>query len=298
MNAQMIIQTLFTGLSLGSMYALIAVGFCLVFSILKFTNFAHGAMITSAAFCGYYAAVAFKLNLWGTLAFAVAGGAAVGLIGEFVAFRTITKKEGSVFYYFVSSLTWGVFIEQVIILIAGSRFMSYPRFFKSLVIRFGPEGRFRVGTVDTYMLAFAVVALTLLFFFLNKSRLGRGIRATSFDRNTAYLMGVNVQRTIQITFALAGIMAGLGGVFLGITYTLTAQLGSRLVLKGFISSVVGGLGSVHGAVIGALILGLVENFLFLFIGSGWSPVMTFAIMLVFLLIRPQGIAGVLVQDKA
>lgn len=298
MSVQILIQTLFTGLSLGSMYALIAVGFCLVFSILKFTNFSHGAMISASAFIGYFAAVKFQFGLFPTLAAAVLGGAVVGLLGELIAFRSITKRSSSVFYYFVSSLTWGVFLEQLITLAVGSNFMAYPRFFQSLVIRFGPEGKFRVSTVDTYMLFFAIVSLVLLFFFLNKSKFGRGIRATSFDRDTASLMGIDVQRTIQITFMLAGVLAGLGGVFLGITYTLTAQLGSRLVIKGFIASIIGGLGSIHGAVIGAIILGVVENLLFLYIGSGWSPVVMFVIMLIFLLVRPQGIAGVLVQDKA
>ena len=292
------LQILFNGLSLGSVYALIAVGFCLVFSILKFTNFAHGAMITSAAFIGYFGALQFGFGLYGTLLCAVAGGAVVGLLGEFIAFRTITNKSSSVFYYFVSSLTWGVFLEAVVTLTVGSSFMSYPRFFKSLSIKFGPNRQFLVSTVDMYMLGFAIVALVFLFIFLNKTKFGRGIRATSLDRDTASLMGIDVKRTIQITFILAGIMAGLGGVFLGITYTLTAQLGGRVVIKGFIASIIGGLGSLHGAVIGAILLGVLENVLYYFIGSGWTPVVTFVIMLTFLLIRPQGIAGVIVQEKA
>jgi branched-chain amino acid transport system permease protein len=255
-------------------------------------------MITASAFLGSFGALKFGFGLYGSLACAVIGGAVVGLLGELIAFRTITNKSSSVFYYFVSSLTWGVFLEAIVTLTVGSSFMSYPRFFDSLVIHFGKEDQLIVSTVDVYMLVFAVVALALLFIFLNKTKFGRGIRATSFDRDTASLMGIDVKRTIQITFVLAGIMAGLGGVFLGITYTLTAQLGGRVVIKGFISSIIGGLGSIQGAVIGALILGIVENLLIYFIGSGWAPVVTFVIMLAFLLIRPQGIAGVIVQDKA
>ncbi|MEA4911585.1 MAG: branched-chain amino acid ABC transporter permease [Oscillospiraceae bacterium] len=292
------LQILFNGISLGAVYALVAVGFCLVFSILKFTNFAHGAMISISAFIGYFAAIKFNLGLYGTLACAMLGGAIVGLVGEFLAFRNITKKSSSVFYYFVSSLTWGVFLEQLITLKVGSTFMSDPRFFDSLVIRFGKDDSLVVSTVDVYMLVFAVIALAILFFFLNKTKFGRAIRATSFDRDTAYLMGIDVYRCIQIVFILAGAMAGLGGVFLGITYTLTAQLGSKIVIKGFISSIIGGLGSIQGAVIGAFLLGITENVLIYFIGSGWSPVVTFSIMLAFLLIRPQGIAGVIVNEKA
>lgn len=291
-------QILFNGISLGAVYALVAVGFCLVFSILKFTNFAHGSMISISAFIGYFAAVKFNLGLYGTLIFAMLGGALVGLVGEFIAFRSITKRSSSTFYFFVSSLTWGVFLEQLIVITVGSKFISYPRFFKSLVIRFGKEKNLVVSTVDVYMLIFALIALGILFFFLNKTKFGRAIRATSFDRETASLMGIDVFRAIQIVFMLAGIMSGLGGVFLGITYTLTAQLGSKIVIKGFISSVIGGLGSIQGAVIGAFLLGITENVLLYFIGSGWSPVITFSIMLAFLLVRPQGIAGVIVTEKA
>lgn len=294
----MFLQVLINGVSLGSVYALIAVGFCLVFSILKFTNFAHGAIITASAFVGYFMARKFELGLFGTLLCAMAGGALIGIIGEFLAFRTITKKSSSVFYYFVSSLTWGVFLEAIITLKVGSTFMSFPRFFKSLVMRFGSDGSIVVSTVDMYMLVVSCVALVILFFFLEKTRLGRGIRAASLDRDTASLMGIDVYRVIQITFALAGIMAGLGGVFLGITYTLTAQLGSNIVVKGFISSIVGGLGSLPGAVIGALLLGIAENILIYYVGSGWTPVFVFVIMLVFLLVRPQGIAGIIVHEKA
>ena len=294
----MSLQLLVNGLSLGSVYALIAVGFCLVFSILKFTNFAHGSMISIGAFIGYFSSITFDLGLWGTLACAILGGALVGLIGELLAFRNITKRSSSTFYYFVSSLTWGTILEQIIVLIMGSNFMSMPRYFDSLVIRFGPDNKYTVATVDVYMLCTAAVALVVLFTFINKTKLGRAIRATSFDRDTAYLMGVDVYVVIAITFMLAGIMAGIGGVFLGITYTLTAQLGPNIVSKGFISSVVGGLGSIYGAVVGALLLGIVENVLIYYVGSGWTPVCLFALMLGFLLVRPQGLFGVIVNEKA
>ena len=120
----------------------------------------------------------------------------------------------------------------------------------------------------------------------------------SFDRDTAYLMGIDVYRTIRIAFVISGVLGGLAGVFLGIyNFTLTAQLGT-MVTKGFIASVIGGLGSITGAVIGAILLGLLETVLIYFIGSGYSPVVVFLVMIVFLFLRPQGIAGSNVQEKA
>jgi branched-chain amino acid transport system permease protein len=127
--------------------------------------------------------------------------------------------------------------------------------------------------------------------------MGRALRAVSFDRDTANLMGINVTRIIQFTFSIAGSLAGLAGVFLGINYTLYPTLGS-LVVKGFIASVIGGLGSLGGAIAGAIALGFLETILIHLVGSGYAPIFIFFIMLAFLLIRPQGISGSNVQEKA
>ena len=129
---------------------------------------------------------------------------------------------------------------------------------------------------------------------IQKTRLGRALRAVSFDRDTAQLMGIDSTRIIQLTFVISGLLAGVAGVFLGIKYTLYPTLGS-LVVKG---SVIGGLGSLTGAIIGAVLLGLTETILLSMLGSGYSTIATFAIMLVFLLVRPQGIAGSNIQEKA
>ena len=150
-----------------------------------------------------------------------------------------------------------------------------------------------VSTGDLMMFGISAVALIVLAYVIQKTRLGRALRAVSFDRDTAQLMGIDSTRIIQLAFVISGI----AGVFLGIKYTLYPTLGS-LVVKGFIASVIGGLGSLTGAVIGALLLGILETILLAALGSGYSTIAVFAVMLVFLLIRPQGIAGSNVQEKA
>ena len=147
------------------------------------------------------------------------------------------------------------------------------------------------------MFLISIAALLILGYIIQKTRLGRALRAVSFDRDTAQLMGIDSTRIIQLTFVISGVLAGFAGVFLGIKYTLYPTLGS-LVVKGFIASVIGGLGSLPGAIIGAFLLGVVETGLLSVLGSGYSTIATFAIMLVFLLLRPQGIAGSNVQEKA
>lgn len=293
-----IVQIIINGIATGSVYALIAVGFSVIFNILKFSNFSHGALMTVSAMIGYFAVSAFKLTLLPTILIAMVAGSIVMLCGELVAFRRITKRNTSPIFFFVSSITLGTMFEGIASVWIGANFWTYaganPNFFNNVNIQFGP---FVITASDLVMLLCSVAALALLTFFTQKTRMGRGLRSVSFDRDTAGLMGINVSRTIQVAFAIAGAFAGLAGVFLGIKFTLTSTMGTAVV-KGFIASVIGGLGSMSGAVIGAVLLGLLETILTYIFGTGFKEVFTFLIMLVFLLLRPQGIAGSNVQEKA
>lgn len=290
----MSLQIIVNGLATGSVYALIATGFSLIFNVLKFSNFSHGALMTLSAFSGYFVAAQRGLGLIPTILVAVVTGALVALAGEFIAFRRITLNNTSPVYFFVSSITLGTMFEGIVTVKVGANFYNYPQFFQNSTIKFGSVV---ISTSDLLMFFCSVITLLILAYILQKTRQGRGLRSVSFDRDTASLMGINVTRTIQFTFIVSGALAGLAGVFLGINYTLYPTLGS-LVVKGFIASVIGGLGSLTGAIIGAVLLGFVETILISLVGSGYTPVFTFLLMLVFLLVRPSGIAGSNVQEKA
>ncbi|WP_434579297.1 branched-chain amino acid ABC transporter permease [Thermoanaerobacterium thermosaccharolyticum] len=288
------IQTLFNGISLGAVYALIAVGFAVVFNILKFSNFSHGGLMTVTAYLGFYVATHFKANLPITIIAAMLGGGLLSLLGELFAFRKITINKSPTIYYFVSSITLGTLYENLMTIVAGSNFYGFPQFFKNSNISIG---RATVATSDAVMFLLSAIALFILMYIIRKTKIGRALRAVSFDRDTASLMGINVIFTIQVAFFIAGALGGLSGVFLGVNYTIYPQLG-QLVTKGFIASVLGGLGSLEGAVIGAMLLGIVETILTYFVGAGYTPIFVFIIMLIFLLVRPIGIAGSNVQEKA
>jgi len=290
----MSVQIIIIGLAVGSVYALIATGFSLIFNILKFSNFSHGALMTLSAFIGYFFAVKTSSSLIPVIIVSMISGGIVAYLGELVAFRKITLRSTSPFYYFVSSITLGTLYEGIVTIWVGPNFYNYPRFFESMVVRIGD---FVISKSDLIMFFSSCLALALLVIFIQKTRLGRALRSVSFDRSTAGLMGINVFGIIQLAFFISGALAGLSGVFLGINYTLYPQLGN-LVVKGFIASVIGGLGSILGAVVGAILLGLTETLLINFVGSGYAPVFSFLIMLAFLLIRPQGIAGSNIQEKA
>jgi branched-chain amino acid transport system permease protein len=225
--------------------------------------------------------------------FAVAGAiTAVGI--ERVGFRRLRRNQAPVIYYFISSITLGILLENIITIFASSNFYSYPVFFSSKNIEILGMS---FSVADFVTLLFSAAALAILLFVLYRTKLGLAVRTVSFDVNTASLMGIDADRVVMATFAMSGALGGISGVFLGMNYSLYPQLG-QLVVKGFIASVIGGLGNITGAVIGALLLGIVEVALIGMVGSGWMPACVFVIMLVFLLVRPRGIAGVIVQEKA
>ncbi len=295
------LQNIFFGLSLGAVYSLIAVGFALVFNILKFSNFSHGGVMSFTAYAGYLAYIRiFDGKLSGSMMFVaiVLTAALVGAITaigiERVGFRRLRRNNAPVIYYFISSITLGILLENIITIFASSNFYSYPVFFTSNNISLLGMS---FSVTDLVTLLFSGAALGALLLVLYRSKLGLGVRTVSFDVNTASLMGIDADRVVMATFAMSGALGGISGVFLGMNYSLYPQIG-QLVVKGFIASVIGGLGSITGAVIGALLLGVFEVALTGVVGSGWTPACVFVIMLVFLLVRPRGIAGVIVQEKA
>lgn len=290
-----VFQSLINGLSLGGVYATIAVGFALIFNILKFSNFSHGGVLVVTAYLGYLIQKTLNTNFWLTLLLTALVGGLLALVIEGTAFRRLRVKKANVMLYFVSSITMGTLLENVIAVLFGDAFVSYPSFFDVYFFRW--NGIVFIVT-DLMQLGISLAVLGVIMYVLFKTRLGVSIRALSMDSQTTSLMGVNVTMIIMATFFASGFMGGISGMFLGINYTLYPKLGS-LVVKGFIASVVGGLGSINGAVIGAFLLGLLETCLIMIDGIGaiWAPVVVFLVLIVFLIVRPQGIAGRITHEK-
>jgi branched-chain amino acid transport system permease protein len=289
-------QLILNGISLGAVYAMIAVGFALVFNILKFSNFSQGGVITVTAYAGYLLNKYLKTNFPATLMLTALVGGLIALAVERIAFRRLRTKKSPVILYFVSSITMGMLLENLIVISFSSNFYSYPKFFETTVVRFMG---LNAATTDLLMLVTAVAALLALMFVLYRTKLGTAVRALSMDGPTTSLMGVNVNLVVGSVFFIVGALGAVAGVFLGINYTLYPQIG-QMIVKGFIASVIGGLGNIAGAVIGAILLGLLEVGLTSVdgIGSGLAPVVVFLVTLVFLILRPQGIAGRIIQEKA
>ncbi len=291
------LQLLVNGISTGAVYAIIAAGWALIFSILKFSNFAHGGTMVVAAYAGMLCTKVFGGNLWLTLISAAAIGGVLNIAVELVSFHRIRIKTNQLLLLFVSAITMGLLLQNLVAIRFGGIFYSYPNFFEN-TNRYLTVFGLSIDVADVYMLLVAAVCIFALVMILKKTRLGVAVRALSMDPRATSLMGMNVNMIVLSTFFIAGALAGVAGVFIGTRTVLSPTLGSTYTVKAFMVAVIGGLGSLNGALYAALMLGVVETFLTSWIGSALQPVGSFVFMMLFLLFRPNGLAGNFTSDKA
>ncbi|REJ08229.1 branched-chain amino acid ABC transporter permease [Microbacterium bovistercoris] len=283
-------QQLLNGLFLGSIYALFAIGFTLVFGILDRLNLAHPAVFTASAFVGIWVSDAFDLPIGIVLLIVFAFGAVMGLLIERIAFRPLKDRPDAHFAGLISSIAMAGMIVAL------------------LQAAFGPNTRrFPPGTVTEATVEFAgltasvlqigilvislglMVALSLL---VHRSPLGRSMRAVAENPTAARVLGVNVDRVTALTFAISTALGAVAGVLFALNVN-SAQLGmgSAIELKGLAVIIVGGMGSLSGSLVGGLILGVAEVFAIQYIGSSWRDLIAFALLFLILLVRPQGLFG-------
>ena len=290
-----LIQQVINGLSLGSVYALIAVGYSLVYSVLLFSNFAHGGFLVIGGYICYYALLAAKLDIWTASLAALVGAGVSAIVVERLAYRPIRERTPVTLYMLIASMGMSIVIENLFVVTIGGRFRALPPVIPMTPVRF--FGLITTSAFDILSLITAVAFLIGLQVFLVKTKWGLAIRAASYNLRTAGLMGVNVNRLIAIVFFVAGLLAAVGGIFLSVRYTLYPQLGNAITTKAFIAAVIGGLGSLPGAVLGSIILGLAEMLTAGFISSQFRDLVVFGILIVTLIIRPTGFFGKSVSEK-
>ena len=247
-----IVQQVINGLSLGSVYALIAVGYSLVYSILLFSNFAHGGFLVIGGYACYYALKAMGTNIWLAAVLSLLAGGLSAVLTERLAYKPIRERTNVTLYLLIASMGMSIVIENLFVVSVGGRFRALPPVIPTTPVDF--FGMATTSAFDLLSLVTSVVCLTALQLFLTKTKWGLAIRAASYNLRTAGLMGVNVNLLISIVFFVAGLLAAVGGIFLSVRYTLYPQLG-MITIKAFVAAVIGGLGSLPGAVVGSLILG-------------------------------------------
>lgn len=287
------VQQLITGISIGGIYALLAVGYALIYSIFNFTNFAFGALMMCSSFAGYFAISSFNLPQIWALVFALVFGVFISVFIELVAYRPLRKKKASRLFLMISAMGINILIINLAIVLLGANLRKFPVKLpaKSFVL-----GKVAIGQIDILAMVLSLVSLLVLWTFLEKTKPGIAVRASAFDINTAGLMGINVNKISVIVFVISGITAGIAGIFFGIKYTVYPNLGD-IAHKAFISSVIGGLGSIQGAVVGGIVLGVAETMVCGYISSTYRDLFAYSAMVIVLLVLPNGLMGKKIQEK-
>jgi len=289
-----VLQQIINGLSIGAVYAMISVGYSLVYSVLNFSNFAHGEVLMLGSYIGFFVMSKLGLPFGVALGLAIIGSGIIALLIEKIGYRPLRLRRAPSLYFMISAMGFSVFLQNFSIITLSPNFRTYPKVFPISPYSFGD---ITIGRLDAVIFIITIVALALLTLFIYKSKLGTAIRATSYNAKVASLMGINPDLVIMIVFFLAGGTAGLGGVLFGMKYTVYPWMGV-LTIKAFIAAVVGGLGSLPGAVLGAFVLGIAETFAAGYISSAFRDLLSFTLMIIIIIVRPGGLLGTITQEKA
>ena len=287
------LTTLISGLSLGSIYALIALGYTMVYGIAKMLNFAHGDVIMVGAFTVIVSVMMLGFPVWVGLLLSVIVCTALGMTIERVAYKPLRKAEPLT--VLITAIGVSYLLQNVALLIFGSTQKSFPKVFHVSSVHFGDVSMSGESVVT---LAVTIVIMICLSLFINKTRAGKAMRAVSQDKEAAELMGISVNRTISLTFAIGSALAAVAGVFYGATYGFIGPFtGSMPGIKAFVAAVFGGIGSIPGAMVGGILLGVLESMSKAYISTELSDAIVFASLIVVLLVRPTGLFGKVIKEK-
>ena len=300
MTASGFLSALFIGLGIGSIYALIAIGYTMVYGIAKMLNFAHGDVIMVGAYALFVTASTGSAAQLGLPAFvaipiAVVICALLGVIIEFLAYRPLRGKQPLA--VLITAIGVSYALQSIVLIVFGSDRKPFPDLielpdFKLL----GGELTLKGTTIMTLVVtAILMVCLTL---FINKTKMGKAMRAVSEDKGAAELMGISVNRTISVTFAIGSALAAVAGMFYGMTYTyINPYTGSMPGIKAFVAAVFGGIGSLPGAMLGGVLMGIIESFASTYISGQLANAIVFGVLIIVLLVKPTGLLGKKINEK-
>ncbi len=298
---QEFLQQLVNGISWGSIYALIALGYTMVYGVLQLINFAHGDVFMLGAFFGYFfsrwtkiAANPSPVGFLAVLLFSMAACALVGMIIERAAYKPLRQRPRLT--VLITAIGVSLLLENGGQLIFGAD----PKFFPSLVAetKLYESPTLVISNLPMIILAVSLVLMILLRFIVLNTKIGKAMRAVAFNREAASLMGVNTNNVISFTFALGSALAGAGGILVALTYPkIDPLMGLLPGLKAFVAAVLGGIGNIPGAVLGGMILGVSETMVAGYISSTFRDAIAFALLVVILLVKPTGLLGSRVGEK-
>ncbi|MCL2492305.1 MAG: branched-chain amino acid ABC transporter permease [Coriobacteriia bacterium] len=280
-------QQLVNGLSLGSIYALIALGYTMVYGIIGLINFAHGDVYMVGAYVGYWVTTFTDLGWIPALIISMITCAILGVLIERIAYRPL--RHATRIAALITAIGVSLLLEYTMMFFMGARVRSYPEVLENRLFEIGGV------VISSQQILIVVISLVLMFllnFIVRYTKQGKAMRAVSFDHDTAKMMGINVDRTISFTFLLGSALAGAAGVLVGIYYnSIDPLMGMMPGLKAFVAAVFGGIGSIPGAMIGGVLIGIIETMVAGYGGSLYRDAAVFGILILVLLIRPSGLLG-------
>ena len=284
------------GISLGSIYALIALGYTMVYGIAKMLNFAHGDVIMVGAFTVYTLCSTLGLGPAPSVLIAVVLCTTLGIVIERVAYKPL-RKAASPLAVLITAIGVSYLLQNVALLIFGANTKSFTSVISMEPIKLA-DGQISISGETIVTIVVCIVIMIGLMLFINKTKLGQAMLAVSEDKGAAQLMGINVNGTIALTFAIGSALAAIAGVLLCSAYpSLTPYTGSMPGIKAFVAAVFGGIGSIPGAFIGGILLGIIEILGKAYISSQLADAIVFSVLIIVLLVKPTGLLGKNIQEK-
>lgn len=298
----MLLQQLINGLVIGSTYALVTIGFNMVYGVLELTNFAHSSFYMLAAYIGQFILLKFFINISVPIALIITFltsiiiTAFLGALMDKIALEPIRIKKGAPISSLISTVGVQTIINNSVLLIFGTVPLYFPDLLK--LGKFTIYGGTVVQWIQVLILIITLIIMLVLTFIVTRTRLGKSMRAISQNQVAARLMGININRVITLTFFIGTTVAGISGLMVAMYYQrVDTLMGASVGLKSFAAAVLGGMGSLPGAAIGGLLIGLLETLFAAYISSGYRDIVAFVILILVLLIRPSGLMGKKSVDK-
>ena len=287
------IQTLISGLSLGSIYALIALGYTMVYGIAKMLNFAHGDIIMIGAYAGIVTVNQLGLPPIVAVIVSVVICAGLGMLIEFLAYKPL--RQAPPLSVLITAIGVSYLLQNLALIIFGSQQKAYPSLIELSRVTIGGV---TVDGISVLTLLMTALIMVVLSFFINKTKLGKAMRAVSEDKNAASLMGISVNRTITLTFAIGSALAAFASIFYGMSYVyIKPTTGAMPGIKAFTAAVFGGIGSIPGAMLGGILLGMIEQFSKTYISTLWADAIVFGVLVLVLVVKPTGLLGKNINEK-
>jgi len=289
------LQQLINGISLGSIYALIALGYTMVYGIINLINFAHGDIYMVGAYVGYALTTFFGLGFFPSLLISMIVCSILGMIIEKVAYKPI--RNSTRIAALITAISVSLFLQYTMMYFVTPDTRTFPEVLKSNRLTLF-NGKVILDSKNIYILLITIFLMFGLQYIVHKTKIGKAMRAVSLDKDAAELMGIDVNKTISYTFAIGSALAGAAGVLVGVYYnTINPLMGAAPGLKAFVAAVLGGIGIIPGAMFGGFFLGMIETIVSAYGGSIFKDAVAFGILIIILLVKPNGLLGKTTREK-